>query len=351
MRSTVLHILPHSGGGAEIYLQQLAALPLTQRRMELSSSRSPLGAAPSIALRWPRVAAATRHADLLHVHGDMAAILSLPMMRARPSVITTHGLHLLRRSEGTQLALARRATRAAISLSRRTICTSEAERDELSEILSSSLRARLVVVPNAPPAPPQAGTPDRAHAREQLDLAPETVVALFIGQLEPRKDPLTAIAAADAAAAAGAPLILLVAGDGPLEGQVRAQAGPAVRVLGHRDDPETLFAAADILVMPSLREGQSLAVLEAMRDGLAVVVSDGPGNPETVGETGVVVPVGDPKALADVLARLAADEAERHRLGEAARARYESHNSLERFQRRMAEIYSELLGVRVDVPA
>jgi hypothetical protein len=59
VRSTVLHILPHSGGGAEIYLQQLAALPVTQRRMELSSSRSPLGAVPSIAVRWPRVAAAT----------------------------------------------------------------------------------------------------------------------------------------------------------------------------------------------------------------------------------------------------------------------------------------------------
>jgi glycosyltransferase involved in cell wall biosynthesis len=80
-------------------------------------------------------------------------------------------------------------------------------------------------------------------------------------------------------------------------------------------------------------------------------VSDGPGNPETVGESGVVVPVGDPKALADVLARLAADDTERRRLGEAARARYESHHSLERFQRRMAEIYSELLGVRIDVPA
>jgi hypothetical protein len=61
VRSTVLHILPHSGGGAEIYLQQLAALPVTQRRMELSSSRSPLGAVPSIAVRWPRGAAATRH--------------------------------------------------------------------------------------------------------------------------------------------------------------------------------------------------------------------------------------------------------------------------------------------------
>jgi glycosyltransferase involved in cell wall biosynthesis len=351
VRPTVLHILPHSGGGAEIYLQQLAALPVTQRRMELSSSRGPLGAVPSIAVRWPLVAAASRHADLLHVHGDVAAILSLPMMWARPSLFTTHGLHLLRRSEGTQLAIARRATRTAISLSRRTICTSQAECDELSEILSSSLRARLVVVPNAPPPPPQAGGLDRAHAREKLDLPPDAVVALFIGQLEPRKDPLTAIAAAAAAAVAGAPLILLVAGDGPLEAQVRAQAGPAVRVLGHRDDPQTLFAAADILVMPSLREGQSLAVIEAMRDGLAVVVSDGPGNPETVGESGVVVPVGDPEALADVLARLAADETERDRLGQAARARYASHHTLERFQQRMAELYGELLGVRLDVPA
>ena len=175
-------------------------------------------------------------------------------------------------------------------------------------------------------------------------------MALFIGQLEERKDPLTALAATAAAVAAGAPLVLLVAGEGPLGDRVRALAGPEVRVLGYRDDPQTLFAAADVLVMPSVREGQSIAVLEAMRDGLAVVVSDGPGNPELIGDAGEIVPVGDWEALAEVLMRLAADPDERRRLGAAARRRYEERFSLERFQERMAALYGELLGVRVEGP-
>ncbi len=348
MQPTVLHILPHRGGGAENYLEQLEFLALTQRRMQLSWSRSPLLGGASILAGWPRVAAASRHADLVHVHGDVAAMLSLPIMRARPSVLTTHGLHFLRRAQGARLALAHRALRSAVSASRRTICTSQAELDELGELLSATLRARLVLIPNA--APLLSAGPDRANARVQLGLEPETVVVLFIGQLEERKDPLTAVAAVSAAAAAGAPLALLVAGDGPLAARVRAQAGPAVRVLGYRDDRQTLFSAADVLVMPSRREGQSLAVLEAMREGLAVVVSDGPGNPEVVGDAGVVFPAGDAAALAAALTELAGDEARRRRLGAAAQARHAEHFALERFQQRMAALYGELLGVRLEGP-
>ena len=86
--------------------------------------------------------------------------------------------------------------------------------------------------------------------------------------------------------AQGAPLTLLVAGDGPLRAKVDATASGTVRILGQREDPSRLLAAADIFVMPSQREGQSVAVLEAMRAGLALVVSDGVGNPEAVGDAG-----------------------------------------------------------------
>ena len=61
------------------------------------------------------------------------------------------------------------------------------------------------------------------------------VAGLYLGQLEPRKRPLDAVAAAELAAARGAPLVLLVAGDGPLAGAVGARAGAAVRPLGYRE--------------------------------------------------------------------------------------------------------------------
>jgi glycosyltransferase involved in cell wall biosynthesis len=155
---------------------------------------------------------------------------------------------------------------------------------------------------------------ERSAARAELGLPPDAVVGLFLGELSDRKDPLGAIAAARDAG-----IELLVAGDGPLRGRVEAEQDETTRVLGQRDDPERLIAAADLFVLPSSREGLSLALLEAMAAGRPPVVADGPGNPEAVGEAGIVVPAGDTAALTQALARLRDDPAERERLGGKAR--------------------------------
>jgi glycosyltransferase involved in cell wall biosynthesis len=139
-------------------------------------------------------------------------------------------------------------------------------------------------------------------------------------------------------------VVLLVAGEGPLAGDVAARSGPAVRPLGHRADPERLLTAADVLLLPSAREGLAMAALEAMAHGLTTVVSDGPGNPEAVGDAGVVAPVGDVEAWTEALLRLAADPDERARLGAAARARAAGEFSVERFLSGIAHAYDAALG-------
>ena len=138
-------------------------------------------------------------------------------------------------------------------------------------------------------------------------------------------------------------MVLLVAGDGPLAGEVAARSGPAVRPLGHRADPERLLTAADVLLLPSSREGLAMAALEAMAHGVATVVSDGPGNPEAVGHAGVVAPVGDVAAWTDVLVELAGDRDERARLGRAARARVAAEFGVERFRAGVAAAYDAAL--------
>ena len=69
--------------------------------------------------------------------------------------------------------------------------------------------------------------------------------------------------------------------------------------------------------MPSLREGLSYAILEALAHGLATVVSDAPGNPEAVGPAGLVFAAGDAEQLAGLLLHLARDPELRASLGEA----------------------------------
>jgi glycosyltransferase involved in cell wall biosynthesis len=96
-----------------------------------------------------------------------------------------------------------------------------------------------------------------------------------------------------------------------------------IRLLGYRDDMPALLRAADIFTLPSHREGMPRSIIEAMLSGLPVVATDIRGAREEVvpGETGALVPVGDPASLAAALQRLVADAALRARQGEAGRAR------------------------------
>jgi glycosyltransferase involved in cell wall biosynthesis len=312
----VLHVLPHPGGGAETYLEQLRDLDgFDQRRFEIARARTPFAALPSLLARLPRLALARRSADLVHIHGDAAALLALPLLGRTPAVWTTHGLHLLRRRP----ALAPLARRVVASTGA-TVCTSEAEARELGR-LAPDMRSRLLVVPNGIPLPAPLDDAVRAAVRGELGIGETEAVALFLGELEPRKRPLDAVQAAGLARSAGAPITLLVAGSGPLADTIAERAGPAVRVLGFRRDPQALLAASDMLVLPSAREGHSFALLEAMGLGLAVVAADSPGMREALGEAGIVVPVGDPAALAHALVLLATDAKRRADLGRLARER------------------------------
>lgn len=313
----VLHILPHRGGGAEPYLQLLAAIPgYSQDRLELASARTPRAAVLSIAARWPHAALRVRAAELVHVHGDAAALLTLPLLARTPSVWTTHGLHLLRRQPHVA-----RGVRAVVSRTRVTICTSAVEARELVTACRAPAD-RLTVVPNGVVVPPR-DEALRASARSELGLAEEDVAILFLGELEARKRPLDAVAATRVARAAGARVVLLLAGRGPLTDTVNAQAGDGVLALGFDEHPQRLLAACDVFVLPSSREGLSFALLEAMAHGLAPIVADGPGNGEAVGSTGIVVPTGDERALAEALGELARDRSRREALGAAARQRVE----------------------------
>jgi glycosyltransferase involved in cell wall biosynthesis len=318
---TVLHVLPHRGGGAETYIDLLEGIDgFEHERIALSAGRTPRAGAASIGPRYPLVARRVAAADVVHAHGDAAAALALPLLVRRPSVWTTHGLHLVRRASGPLLPVLQSALRRAIANTARTICTSQAERDELAALLRSPSR-RLVVVRNGIEPPPAPSDELRAAVRDELAIDAGDLAVLFLGELEQRKRPLDAIAAAQRARRDGAPVVLLVAGDGPQAEAVRAHAGEAVRPLGFRTDVPRLLAAADVLVMPSEREGLSFAVIEAMGSGLAIVVSDGPGNPEAIGDAGIVVGLGDVDALAATLGELARDPAQLRRLGIAARRR------------------------------
>ena len=104
------------------------------------------------------------------------------------------------------------------------------------------------------------------------------------------------------------PIVAVVAGDGPLEAQLRRRVAdeqlPA-RLLGVRGDVPDLLAAADVVVVPSSWEGQPLIVQEALRAGCAIVATDVGGTREVTGDAARLVPPGDASALAVAVAAVA----------------------------------------------
>jgi glycosyltransferase involved in cell wall biosynthesis len=194
-----------------------------------------------------------------------------------------------------------------------------------------------------------AGESDRRAARAALNLSPEAPVAVFAGRLERVKGPDLLIAAwkeLDRNRLDHRGACLLLAGDGPEQATLKAQAGSdtGVRFLGPIADTALLYRAADVAVVPSRSEGLSNTLLEAMASGLAVVATAVGGNPEAVenGRTGLLVEPA-PGPLAAAIASLLDEPGTRARMGQeavtAVRARFElkaTASAYEALYRRLA---------------
>lgn len=143
----------------------------------------------------------------------------------------------------------------------------------------------------------------------------------------------------------------LFAGEGPERGRLEALAAERgvaerVRFLGRRDDVPELLAACDVFALPSLYEGSSLAVLEAMAAGIPIVSSAIGGTEELVedGRSGLLVAPGDSEGLAAALRRLLGDRELGKGLAARALERVEVGLTREGLAARVEGIYRELLG-------
>jgi glycosyltransferase involved in cell wall biosynthesis len=335
---SVLHVLPHPGGGGETYVDLLAVMPgYRQDRVCLAP-----GPAPSAREVSRGVVLAVRHAaahDLLHVHGEVAGALCLPLLATRRSVVTLHGLHLVRRLGGLRRKAAALNLRAVLRAADRTICVSESERDELVRAVGRRGAQRSVVIRNGVRLPVGAGQSERGATRRELGIAESEVVGIWVGSLDERKSPLTAIHAAQRAS-----VTLLVVGDGPLRPEVERAADKRVLVLGQRSDVPRLLTAADLYVLTSRREGLALSLLEAMAHGLAPVVAELPENLEAIGDAGICVRP-DESSFAAALRRLAADADERADLGARASQRVARLFTATEMARRTHALYDDVLGI------
>ena len=194
----------------------------------------------------------------------------------------------------------------------------------------------------------------RDSLRRELGAAGrDTVLAGVLGRLEPRKGQDVFLQAASRLARRVPEMRFAVIGApegryGFTLKKMAAELGIKDRVFfsGYRKDARAIYAALDILVVPSREEAFGLVAVEGMLSALAVVASDSGALPEFIadGETGLLFPAGDAQALAQRLELLAGDHSLRRELGAKARAWAEVNLSLERSLELLEELYEECLA-------
>ena len=174
----------------------------------------------------------------------------------------------------------------------------------------------------------------RALIRDQLLMQPTDVLFLFLGRLVRDKGVLDLAAAFEIACARNPGLVLAFVGpdEGAIAADIRFNAGAAaarLRFVGYTMRPEDYLAGADIVCMPSYREGFSTVILEAAACEVPTLASRIYGTEEALvdGVTGRYFPAADTQALASAIVELAADAASREEMGRAAR-----HYVLERYR-------------------
>jgi sugar transferase (PEP-CTERM/EpsH1 system associated) len=153
----------------------------------------------------------------------------------------------------------------------------------------------------------------------------------------------------DSAFAAGARLVMV--GDGPLRAQAQSilddgGAAGTAWLPGERNDVADVMRGLDCFVLPSLAEGISNTILEAMACGLPVVATAVGGNGELVdaGRTGLVVPTDDPSALAQVLLQLWRDRDAGRNMGHAGRAEVEQRFSMQAMVAAYQRLYDQQIA-------
>ena len=194
--------------------------------------------------------------------------------------------------------------------------------------------------------------PDRNEARQALGLDSDTLVGVVIANLihyKGHRELVRGLSHLEQELPAN--WRILVAGrDHGIRAELEELAAARgishrIQFLGEYSDIPRLLAAADFGLLTSREEGFSNVILEGMAAGLAMIVTDVGGNAEAVlhGETGLVVPPRNPKAIGDAILELARNPERRKRFGAAARKRVEREFSIDKCVKAHADLYEEML--------
>lgn len=287
--------------------------------------------------------------DLLHAHefdantqGAFVAALA-----GLPTVATVHGKNYFWEKRRRRLAyrwVSRNATMVAVS-------------EDLKQFIVEKVGVspnRVKVLYNGVDVLPKCNSIEVEECRKELGLPSSHQVVGVVGNLYPVKGHQYLIDSIPAILSKCPDTSFVFAGRGELEAELKGQVhrlGLDTRVffLGLRQDISRILSVMDVFVLPSLSEGLSMAILEAMIAGKPVVATQVGGNPELVlnGETGFLIPPRDSQALAANLVTLLTNKQQAAQFGERGKCRAEGQFSLHNMVCAHQALYDECIRSRI----
>jgi len=273
-------------------------------------------------------------ADVVHAHGARAAWVAALAHRRRPFPLVFTAHNLIGRGLPSRLGIPFIGFHCA-----RVLAVSPSVADSLAAC--GIPRTKIQVIPNGIDLTHfDSSELDRTAARSSLAISESAFMVAAAARLSREKGMDTLLAAAGQRTG----MTFLIAGDGPLRSALARQAPSNAKLLGRLADVRPLLAAADVFVVPSRREGQGVAALEAMAAGVPLVAARVGGLADMLadGETALLVPPDDPDAVAAALSRLQSDARLRRKLVTNALSLVRERYDLRPLLAAVTEVYREV---------
>jgi glycosyltransferase involved in cell wall biosynthesis len=230
------------------------------------------------------------------------------------------------------------------------IAVSEQVKDSLVQVIGP-IQDKIAVICNGVDLKRYSRPVDKPLVRRQLGLDAQAFLIIMVGTLREPKGHCYMIEAMSELVPRHPNMHALFVGDGELREELQAQVARLglvehIHFLGNRSDVPDLLAASDLFALPSLWEGLSMALLEAMASGLPIMASAVSGTVQaiTAGETGLLFPAGDVPAFVAAIEQVLSNPARAQQMGLAARQRVEAEFSADQQAKAHIALYRQALG-------
>ncbi|MDN3585401.1 glycosyltransferase [Pedobacter aquatilis] len=287
--------------------------------------------------------------DLVHAHGTRANSNTFQSAKKLniPIAYTVHGWSFHPDQNFLLKNLRIQGEKFLVNKANLTICVSDNNLNDASKQFEMK-RAKVVKYGiNLKKYNPKGNFPD---IRKELNIEPSTILVGYVVRMTKQKDPLTLVRAI-ALLPEDLDIKFLFVGDGELKEDAinlakELNVYSKIIFINFRQDVPNILNAIDIYCLPSLWEGLPIGMLEAMAMNKAVVVTAIDGAKEVIktGENGMLVPVQNPKQLAETLTLVAKDEQLRIKIGSNAGKTILEEFSVSIMTRKIEKIYDELVA-------